>query len=601
MYEKVLNVFYGADLLPYKDKECSVHFPIVGGAFLGASQTTQIKFYYENIGNDSTTWVSVAKLPNGKQGSRVLSKSSDENGKYALLELSNWYTQAKGDVFIALQGYQGGVQYYLNEQDIYEILGTPNIQTTGSIKLSINYAPIGEGADYSDEYSTYQEILALLGTKLDITSGIVVVSELSDTLFAIYENGQYLYDATTKNLYQIDGDSFVKINNKVELVDLSEYATYGELFGYTGNIPFVAYLNGKLSVMKFDNDDTGIKLTVSNSFGQFRSDYLLTNGAISENDLTLVDMMTDNVIELSSGAGTLTAKQIEQAKLDNCVIKYSTSYFYLSNDAYYINRKYFRKMYVTTSTDSFTVVDEEIEVNLSTGAYTYSITGHSTLNMSAELREINTLQTNINASGHSLEMSIDSNYDLVIKLKDKNGNIISTQDVDLPLESIVVSATYYDSYTYDDTTYSKVIVIVLATTDVPTIVPVGDLVSGLATTTELTNGLATKQNVIDSSHKLSADLVDNGTTNKVFTATEQTKLSGIASGAQVNVLEGVQLNGTDLPIENKKVNITGLQGTLVSGTNIKTINEQSILGSGNLTVTAIVDADNKISIVNIFT
>lgn len=36
---------------------------------------------------------------------------------------------------------------------------------------------------------------------------------------------------------------------------------------------------------------------------------------------------------------------------------------------------------------------------------------------------------------------------------------------------------------------------------------------------------------------------------------EHTKLSGISSGAQVNVLEGVQKNGVDLPIVSKKVNI----------------------------------------------
>jgi hypothetical protein len=38
---------------------------------------------------------------------------------------------------------------------------------------------------------------------------------------------------------------------------------------------------------------------------------------------------------------------------------------------------------------------------------------------------------------------------------------------------------YYDTYTYDGTTYHNVLVIVLATTSVPTIVPVGSLISGL--------------------------------------------------------------------------------------------------------------------------
>ena len=48
-------------------------------------------------------------------------------------------------------------------------------------------------------------------------------------------------------------------------------------------------------------------------------------------------------------------------------------------------------------------------------------------------------------------------------------------------------------------------------------------------------GAGTSSLVIDSSHKLSADLVQDGTTNKAYTATEQSKLSGIESGAQVNV------------------------------------------------------------------
>lgn len=84
--------------------------------------------------------------------------------------------------------------------------------------------------------------------------------------------------------------------------------------------------------------------------------------------------------------------------------------------------------------------------------------------------------------------------------------------------------------------------VVLDYTDVGAI---GDdkLVSSWSSTTSNDNvpseklvkdSLDEKQDTIDSSHKLSADLVEDGTTNKVFTATEQTKLSGIESGAQVN-------------------------------------------------------------------
>lgn len=49
----------------------------------------------------------------------------------------------------------------------------------------------------------------------------------------------------------------------------------------------------------------------------------------------------------------------------------------------------------------------------------------------------------------------------------------------------------------------------------------------------------TKQDKIDSAHKLSADLTEDGTINKVFTSTEKTKLSGIESGAQANTVSSV--------------------------------------------------------------
>lgn len=63
-----------------------------------------------------------------------------------------------------------------------------------------------------------------------------------------------------------------------------------------------------------------------------------------------------------------------------------------------------------------------------------------------------------------------------------------------------------------------------------------------------------KQDEIDSNHKLSADLVDDSnTTNKFVTSTDKTTWNG-------------------------------KQDELVSGTNIKTINNQSLLGSGNITI-----------------
>lgn len=78
--------------------------------------------------------------------------------------------------------------------------------------------------------------------------------------------------------------------------------------------------------------------------------------------------------------------------------------------------------------------------------------------------------------------------------------------------------------------------------------------SGVADLGTVVTDKSDKQDVIDSTHKLSADLVDDtSTTNKFVTATDKTTWSG-------------------------------KQDALVSGTNIKTINNESILGSGNITI-----------------
>lgn len=152
--------------------------------------------------------------------------------------------------------------------------------------------------------------------------------------------------------------------------------------------------------------------------------------------------------------------------------------------------------------------------------------------------------------GASISMSIDSStYVVTVQLKDQDGNNLGTaQTIDLPLESVVVSGSY-------DSTNKKV---VLTLQDGSTIeFSVADLVSGL-------------QTEITSTNKLSADLVEDGTTNKVYTATEKTKLSGVASGAEVNVMEGVQVNDTDVTLSGKKFNLkAGSNVTLsVSGNEI---------------------------------
>lgn len=107
----------------------------------------------------------------------------------------------------------------------------------------------------------------------------------------------------------------------------------------------------------------------------------------------------------------------------------------------------------------------------------------------------------ITETGSIITLEINSStYEITAKLKDKNGNVISTsQSIDLPLESVVVSGRY-------DATNQK---IVLELENGNTIdVPVGALVSGL-------------QSEITSTNKLDADLVDDTTSANKFVSTQE--------------------------------------------------------------------------------
>lgn len=166
--------------------------------------------------------------------------------------------------------------------------------------------------------------------------------------------------------------------------------------------------------------------------------------------------------------------------------------------------------------------------------------------------------------GASLVLSIDSTtYVVTAQLKDQDGNNLgSAQTVDLPLESVVVSGSY-------DAATKKVILTLQNGSTID--FSVADLISGL-------------QTEITAQNPLSADLITDGNTNKVYTATEKTKLSGIASGAEVNVQSdwNVTSSTSDAFIKNKPTignatitlqkNGTNVDSFTTNATNNKTIN-----------------------------
>lgn len=124
----------------------------------------------------------------------------------------------------------------------------------------------------------------------------------------------------------------------------------------------------------------------------------------------------------------------------------------------------------------------------------------------SNIATINTNLSNyslISETGSQLVLNLDSsNYKIKALLKDKNGNTINTSnEIDLPLESVVVSGTY-------DNVNKKIVLTLEGGSTID--IPVGDLINGL-------------QSQITSANKLNSDLVDDSlSTNKFVTSAEKT-------------------------------------------------------------------------------
>lgn len=111
-----------------------------------------------------------------------------------------------------------------------------------------------------------------------------------------------------------------------------------------------------------------------------------------------------------------------------------------------------------------------------------------------------TLKTN---TGSLIDLEINqTTYVVTLSLKDQDGNVISTDTIDLPLENVVVSGSY-------DSTNQK-IVLTLQSGDTVDI-PVGALVSGL-------------QSEITSQNKLASDLIDDSNSGNKFVTTSEKQI-----------------------------------------------------------------------------
>ena len=221
---KIMRVYYDNAGLPYKDSALSTLYPIVGSEFTGANNTTDIHFYTDNMGQ--ALWVANCKLPNGDKVNRLLVQGIDEDGNsYYSLPLDRELTSIQGHLKIGLNGYAGNIsidEEELEENDLVVISGTPTIIATGVIDIAMNYSPIV--IPVSDlTPSDYQQLLAIIGSKLDITKGIFVLEDITNADYTNYALGQIIYDKNSKLFYRVVSNGFV-----LENIDIGSLEVNGQ-------------------------------------------------------------------------------------------------------------------------------------------------------------------------------------------------------------------------------------------------------------------------------------------------------------------------------------------------------------------------------------
>lgn len=119
-------------------------------------------------------------------------------------------------------------------------------------------------------------------------------------------------------------------------------------------------------------------------------------------------------------------------------------------------------------------------------------------------------------TGTDIELSIDTTtYVMTINLKNASGTVVSTANVDFPIESMVVNASYAGG------------TLTLTLQNGTTLdVDISAMISGLVPETRKVNGKQLKADIT-----LTHDDIGDGTTYKRYSQTEKTKLAGIAEGA----------------------------------------------------------------------
>ena len=262
--------------------------------------------------------------------------------------------------------------------------------------------------------------------------------------------------------------------------------------------------------------------------------------AVTVGGLTL----TSEEKELWSGKqDALTFDSIPTENSDN-IVKSGVLYSVLVDNelvvATALNDLNDRLVTVETSVDSFAVVTESTVSGWGFTKNSGTVTGISmngTLIGTSGIINLGTVLTSHqditgkadkSAAIGSLSLSINSsNYQITLSGTKVDGTSFTVSDViDLPLETMVVNGSYNDSTKKVELTLKNGNTVDFS---------VSDLVAGL-------------QSEITSSNKLSADLISDGNTNKVVTATEKSTWN--------SAVRSVTFNGSSVSVSNGSISMS---------------------------------------------
>lgn len=267
---RITQVFYGNDCLPYKDRERTVHYPISGSSFTGSSNVNEIRFYVRDIGGVNTlTWVANVKLPNGKILYQLLTDihlDSEINEYYLSFNLSQFYTQLKGDIYISLNGCIGQVEIETNEETgistINGDIDTRTIVATGVVKFTINYA-VQRPSGLSFDLDQYQTIINALANKANIVSTIQVVADITLEDLTNYDNGQKFFNlADNSYYYKIETSPYYRLVENYSGVLASERLLIKSTFPLIGVLKQISGDKG-LVIYSYNKNDYLIKFDAS--------------------------------------------------------------------------------------------------------------------------------------------------------------------------------------------------------------------------------------------------------------------------------------------------------------------------------------------------